>query len=152
MPQTSEIAFNFELSNVLRTKHPRWRNRTSAEQTNVLRETGLQPDVVIRPPGGVPVVLETEFEPARTVELDAQKRLGFNLKYAGDPIEQTIAVQIPKDLSHVPQADRQPEPLLELVERSGKGERGIETRALGHFDKLNASMLSVPVWARSVPL
>ena len=105
MPQTSEIAFNFELSNVLRTKHPRWRDRTSAEQTNVLRETGLQPDVVIRPPGGVPVVIETEFEPARTVELDAQKRLGLNLKYAGDPIEQTIAVQIPKDLSQVPQAD-----------------------------------------------
>ena len=105
MPQTSEIAFNFELSNVLRTKHPRWRDRTSAEQTNVLRETGLQPDVVIRPPGGVPVVIETEFEPARTVELDAQKRLGLNLKYAGDPIEQTIAVQIPRDLSQVPQAD-----------------------------------------------
>lgn len=105
MPQTSEIAFNFELANVLRTKHPRWRDRTSAEQTNVLRETGLQPDVVIRPPGGVPVVCETEFEPARTVELDAQKRLGFNLKYAGDPIEQTIAIQIPKNLSQVPQAD-----------------------------------------------
>ena len=105
MPQTSEIAFNFELSNVLRSKHPRWRDRTSAEQTNVLREPGLQPDVVIRPPGGVPVVLETEFEPARTVEEDAKKRLGFYLKYAGDPIEQTIAVQIPKDLSQVPQAD-----------------------------------------------
>ncbi len=105
MPQTSEIAFNFELSNALRSKHPRWRDRTSAEQTNVLREPGLQPDVVIRPPGGVPVVLETEFEPARTVEEDARKRLGFRFKYAGDPIEQTIAVQIPKDLSQAPQAD-----------------------------------------------
>ncbi len=105
MPQTSEIAFNFEFSNVLRSKHPRWRDRTSAEQTNVLREPGLQPDVVIRPPGGVPVVLETEFEPARTVEEDAKKRLGFYLKYAGDPIEQTIAVQIPKGLSQAPQAD-----------------------------------------------
>ena len=105
MPQTSEIAFNFELSNALRSKHPRWRDRTSAEQTNVLREPGLQPDVVIRPVGGVPVVLETEFEPARTVEEDARKRLGFRFKYAGDPIEQTIAVQIPKDLSQAPQAD-----------------------------------------------
>lgn len=105
MPQTSEIAFNFELSNVLRSKHPRWRDRTSAEQTNVLREPGLQPDVVIRPPGGVPVVLETEFEPARTVEEDAKKRLGLYLKYAGDPIEQTIAVQIPKELSQAPQAE-----------------------------------------------
>ena len=105
MPQTSEIAFNFEFSNVLRTKHPRWRDRLTAEQTNVLRETGLQPDVVIRPPAGVPVVLETEFEPARTVESDARKRLGFNLKYAGDPIEQTIAVRIPRDLGQALQAD-----------------------------------------------
>ena len=105
MAHTSEVAFNFSLSDILRMKHPRWRDRTSAEQTNVLREPGLQPDVVIRPPGGVPVVLETEFEPARTVEEDARKRLGFRFKYAGDPIEQTIAVQIPKDLSRAPQAE-----------------------------------------------
>ena len=105
MPQTNEIAFNFELSNVLRTKHPRWGDRITAEQTNVLRETARQPDVVIRPPGGVPVVLETEYEPARGVEEDARKRLGSSLKYAGDQIEQTIAVQVPKDLSQAPQAE-----------------------------------------------
>ena len=105
MPQTNEIAFNLELSNVLRDKHPRWRDRTSAEQTNVFRESARQPDVVIRPPGGVPVVLETEYEPARGVEEDARKRLGSSLKYAGDQIEQTIAVQVPKDLSQAPQAE-----------------------------------------------
>ena len=105
MAQTNEIAFNLELSNVLRTKHPRWGDRITAEQTNVLRETARQPDVVIRPPGGVPVVLETEYEPARGVEEDARKRLGSSLKYAGDQIEQTIAVQVPKDLSQAPQAD-----------------------------------------------
>ncbi len=105
MPQTNEIAFNLELSNVLRDKHPRWRDRTSAEQTNVFRESARQPDVVIRPPGGVPVVLETEYEPARGVEEDARKRLGSSLKYAGDQIEQTIAVRVPKDLSQAPQAE-----------------------------------------------
>ena len=105
MPHTSEIAFNFALSDVLRTKHPRWRDSIGAEQKNVLYDKARQPDVVIRPPGGVPVVLETEFEPAGTVEDDARKRLGSYLKYAGDRIEQTIAVQIPKDLSQVPQAD-----------------------------------------------
>ncbi len=105
MPQTNEIAFNFELSNVLRTKHPRWGDRITAEQTNVFRESARQPDVVIRPPGGVPVVLETEYEPARGVEEDARKRLGSSLKYAGDQIEQTIAVQVPKDLSQAPQAE-----------------------------------------------
>ena len=105
MPRTSEIAFNVALSNVLRTKHPRWRDRTSAEQKGILRETALQPDVVIRPPGGIPVVLETEFEPAHSVEEDAQKRLGKFLQYRGTQIEQTIAVQIPRDLSEVPQED-----------------------------------------------
>ena len=105
VPHTSEIAFNIVLSDVLRTKHPRWRDRISAEQKNVLYDRARQPDVVIRSPGGVPVVLETEFEPAGTVEDDARKRLGSNLKYGGDQIEQTIAVRVPKELSEAPQAD-----------------------------------------------
>ncbi len=103
MPRTNEIAFNVALSNVLRTKHPRWRDRTSAEQQDVVRETALRPDIVIRPPGGIPVVLETEFEPARSVEEDAQKRLGNFLQHTGTQLEQTIAVRIPQDLSEVPQ-------------------------------------------------
>ncbi|MDE3000447.1 MAG: hypothetical protein OXU79_15340 [Gemmatimonadota bacterium] len=105
MPHTSEVAFNILLSDVLRTKHPRWRDRISAEQKNVIYDKAWQPDVVIRAPGGVPVVLETEFEPAGTVEDDAKKRLGSNLKYGGDRIEQTIAVRIPRELSEAPQAD-----------------------------------------------
>ena len=103
--RTSEIAFNVRLLDVLQTKHPRWRDHTGVEQQGVLRETALRPDIVIRPPGGIPVVLETEFMPARSVEADAQARLGQFLQYNGDRIEQTIAVQIPRELSQVPQAD-----------------------------------------------
>ncbi len=105
MPQTNEIAFNVWLLDVLRTKHPRWRDRTGVEQHGVFRETARRPDLVIRPPGGIPVVLETEFLPAHSVEEDAQARLGKFLQYNGDRIEQTIAVQIPRELSRVPQAD-----------------------------------------------
>ncbi len=61
--------------------------------------------MVIRPPGGVPVIIETEFEPARSVEKDARTRLGQRLQYNGDLIEQTIAVKVPKDLSRVQQGD-----------------------------------------------
>ena len=104
-PRTSEIAFNVRLLDVLRTKHPRWRDHIGVEQQGVLRETALRPDIVIRPPGGIPVVLETEFMPARSVEADAQARLGQFLQYNGDRIEQTIAVQVPRELSQVPQAD-----------------------------------------------
>ncbi len=104
MPRTSEIAFNVPLLNVLRSKHPRW--RTGVEQQDVLRgESALRPDIVIRPPGGIPVVLETEFEPAHTVEADAQARLGKFLSQTGDRIEQTIAVQIPLKLKEAPQAE-----------------------------------------------
>ncbi len=103
--RTSEIAFNVRLWDVLQTKHPRWRDHTGVEQQGVLRERALQPDIVIRPPGGIPVVLETEFMPARSVEADAQARLGQFLQYNGDRIEQTIAVRIPQELREVPQAD-----------------------------------------------
>ncbi|MYD61953.1 MAG: hypothetical protein F4W91_13000 [Gemmatimonadetes bacterium] len=105
MPKTNEIAFNVRLLDVLQTKHPRWRDHVGVEQRDVLRETALQPDIVIRPPSGVPVILETEFMPARSVEADATARLGKFLEYNGDLIEQTIAVQVPQELSRAPQGD-----------------------------------------------
>ena len=71
----------------------------------VFRDAALQPDLVIRPPGGVPVIIETEFEPARSVEKDARARLGQRLQYNGDLIEQTIAIKVPKDLRRVQQGD-----------------------------------------------
>ena len=114
MPKTNEIAFNVPLSDVLQTKHPRWRDQVGVEQRDVLRETALQPDIVIRPPGGVPVIIETEFMPARSVETDATARLGKFLEYNGDLIEQTIAVQIPQELSRAPQKDL--ELLIEAAE------------------------------------
>ena len=104
MPRTNEVAFNVELSNVLRTKHPRWRDHIRAEQQAVVRAAAKRPDIVIHPLGGIPVVLETEFEPARSVEEDAQARLGQVLQLNGDRIEQTIAVRIPKALRQKPQA------------------------------------------------
>ena len=105
MPRTNEIVFNVRLLNVLETKHPRWRDHSSVEQQGVLRETARRPDLVIRPPGGIPVVLELEFMPARSVEEDARVRLGKILQRSGDRIEQTIAVRIPRELSRVPQAE-----------------------------------------------
>ncbi|MDE2831628.1 MAG: hypothetical protein OXN20_16070 [Gemmatimonadota bacterium] len=114
MPKTNEIAFNVRLLDVLQTKHPRWRDHVGVEQRDVLRETALQPDIVIRPPGGVPVIIETEFMPARSVEADATARLGNFLEYNGDLIEQTIAVQVPQELSRAPQKDL--ERLIEAAE------------------------------------
>ena len=108
MPRTNEIAFNVRLLDVLRTRHPAWREHTGVEQQGVFREAALQPDVVIQPPGGTPVVLETEYRPARSVEDDARARLGKFLQYNGDRIEQTIALQVPAELGRVAQRDLAP--------------------------------------------
>ncbi len=75
MPKTGERAFNVELPRVLRRKHPLWRDHVGAEQRGVFERAAVQPDIVVRHPRGLAVVLETEFKPARTVERDAARRL-----------------------------------------------------------------------------
>ena len=101
MPRTSETAFNPELAIALRGKHPRWAedDRIGAEQSGVIQDhPGQRPDIVIHHPGGAPVIIETEFEPALTVEADARARLGKIIGAAGDEVEQAIAVRVPAAL------------------------------------------------------
>ena len=103
-PRTSETAFNQELANQLRRRHPRWRELVSdsdaiaAEQTRVLgRARRRRPDIVVRHPGGLPVIVETEFSPARSVEDDARSRLGELV--GTNLVEGVLAVRIPVDLA-----------------------------------------------------
>lgn len=103
MPRTSETTFNVEFKNVLTGKHPRWADRITAEQSSVLEDPAARPDIVVKDPGGLPVVLETEYTPARTVEADACSRLGQRLVETADVIEQTIAVRVPVALRDAPQ-------------------------------------------------
>ena len=96
MPRTQERAFNYPLAEALRGKHPRW--RVNAERSAVLLDgAGLTPDIVVRHPGGAPVV-ETEFDPAATVEDDARGRLGAIVADGGQRVEQAIAVRVPEAL------------------------------------------------------
>ena len=70
-----------------------------AEQSGVLRNAPAQrPDIVIRHPGGLTVLVETEFVPARTVEDDARGRLGEIAAETGEAVEQAIAVRVPDAL------------------------------------------------------
>ena len=98
MPRIVETAFNNNLSTVLSRKLPgSW--AVTAEKTGVLREhAGAQPDIIVRPPAGMPIVLETEYDPARTVEDDAKNRLGRVLRDTGDILEAVLAVRIPGHL------------------------------------------------------
>lgn len=101
--RTREVTVNDRLAAALDRMHPRW--TAEAESTRVLADaTAAAPDVVVRTPGGMPVIVETEYAPAREVEQDAIQRLGMGLAATGDPIEQSIAVRLPPDLAKVPQA------------------------------------------------
>ncbi len=98
MPQNSEATVNAALAEALRHKHPLWRETVDAEQSGVFAENrSLRPDIVARPKGVQPVVVETEFAPAATVERDAAARLGLT-PIDGERIEQVVAVRLPAEL------------------------------------------------------
>ena len=116
-PKVSEPAFNVALGGIIRRKHPRWHDCIGIEQTGVLKEgAGLKPDIVIRHPGGLPVVVETEYSPSPTVEDDARARLGKTLQGGGRPIEQSIALRIPNSLAAGNQQDLEESIIAALLE------------------------------------
>ena len=98
MPTNSEATVNVLLGDLLRTKHPDWRDGIGVEQSRVLREAAKRPDIVVRHPGGQVVVVETEFAPGAGVEGDASARLGQVVDSPGEVVEQAVAVLLPRDL------------------------------------------------------
>ena len=98
MPQNTETTVNAALAEALRYKHPLWRDAIGAEQSGVFKENrALRPDIVVFAQNAQPVVVETEFAPAATVEQDAAGRLGLT-PTAGQRIEQVLAVRMPAEL------------------------------------------------------
>ena len=75
-----------------------------AESTGVLRSGQKRPDILVMEKGRWPVVVETEFAPARTVDADARSRLGAHIARTGEPIEGVIAVRLPTTLKTQPGA------------------------------------------------
>ena len=99
MPRTGEPTFNGYFAEVLRGKHPQWRDHLGVEQTGVFPDRPrLRPDILVQAPDAQPVVVETEYAPAATVEGDARARLGKQPLASAEPIEQAIAVRIPDSL------------------------------------------------------
>ena len=104
--KNTEIAINNCLCRVLWKKHPRWRDFVVAEQIGLIAgEPRLQLDILVRHPGGLPVVIETELGAAPTVEKDAIARLGKILSEDKKRIEQAIALKLPESLRKVNQGD-----------------------------------------------
>ena len=98
MPSTTdrsrEEVINVHLARLLRV---RLGLNTAAE---TLRG-GAWPDIIVRRADG-PVVIETELEPARTVDADALARLGLEID--GHPVQIALAVTVPGQLRQVDQS------------------------------------------------
>ena len=104
-PRNAEPQANYELARVLRRRNPDWTNTTvHAERTNVIQlgvpgsGTAKKPDILVSPTRRQPVIVETEFAPARTVEQDATARLGTKLHSTGEDIEGVLSVILPQSL------------------------------------------------------
>ncbi len=94
-----EIVFNERLKEALEARNPNWAGRIVAEETQVLAESAsARPDIVVNIPSGIPVVVETEFDPAPTVEDDAFNRIGNTLEQDGRTIEQSVALRVPENI------------------------------------------------------
>ena len=104
-PRNTEPQANGALARALRRRNPNWNDKTvHAERTNVIQlgvpgtGAGKRPDILIAPPRRQPVILETEFAPAHTVDQDATARLGTSLHSTGEDIEGVLAVVLPESL------------------------------------------------------
>ena len=107
MPRNDEPTFNRVLAEVLRTRNPRWRKAggvIGAEQLDVFLEGG-KPDLFVADPDEAPIVVETEYTPARSVESEAQGRMNKTLKGTGKRVEQVIALRAPAALRTVEQSE-----------------------------------------------
>ena len=104
-PRNTEPLANAALARALRRRNPNWNDRTvHAERTHVIQQavpgsgTSKRPDILIDPPHRQPVIVETEFAPAHTVEQDATARLGTSLLSTGEDIEGVLSVVLPGSL------------------------------------------------------
>ena len=103
---TNETDVKYYLSEYLFFKHPCWRQKNKNVNEPVLSaQLSLHPDLsMLARSGGHPVLIETEYAPARTVERDAVKRLGHTVQKHGFLVERTMAVRLPIALKTSPQS------------------------------------------------
>ena len=103
-PTITEPTVNTYLAQALRSMHPQWaRNAAIVSQaTRTLASTpASQPDLLVAVAGAAPLVVEAEFEPARSLDVDALSRIGQMLSTGQGPIETVVAVRYPARLRNV---------------------------------------------------
>ena len=97
MPHQTEPSANNATGGLLQAMLPRSSVRSEHTQA-ISGHPGLQPDILITAPGHAPVVIEAEYMPAHTVEVEARSRLGLEVASNGRVIEAAIALRYPEEL------------------------------------------------------
>ena len=97
MPHQTEPSANNATGGLLQAMLPRSSVRSEHTQA-ISGHPGLQPDILITAPGRAPVVVEAEYMPAHTVEVEARSRLGLEVASNGRVIEAAIALRYPEEL------------------------------------------------------
>ncbi|WP_298189575.1 hypothetical protein [Novosphingobium sp.] len=94
---TPEPIVNDYLAHELRSKHPEWLRDgiVIAENTASFASKGQRPDIIVCDDWAAPVGVETEYQPAMTVEKDAASRLGQVYTPTGGKIHAVVAVRLP---------------------------------------------------------
>ena len=99
MPQQIERNANHALGDLLRRMLPKYDVRYENTQ-QIVNRPGLQPDVLITAPGRSPVVVEAEFMPAYTAEVDAEGRLGLEVVDTARHIDAAIVLRYPEAIKN----------------------------------------------------
>lgn len=105
MPRNVESSLNTALGRLLCKCNPEWIPDSTlfAECTDVLLENAAaRPDLLVQPPGGQPVAIETEFRAGPQVDREARSRLGQTVKGTNERIESAISVGMPDVLRQNP--------------------------------------------------
>ena len=84
---------------MLRDRNPAWHVVAQNTQT-VVGKSGRAPDVIVRTDDGGVVIIETEFSPASSLDVDVGSRLGVKLKGMGRP-DAIMGVVLPKGLEKI---------------------------------------------------
>ncbi len=99
MPHQTEPSANNATGSLLQAMLPRSSVRSENTQA-ISGHPGLRPDILITAPGRAPVVVEAEYMPAHTVEMEAKERLGLEVASNGRVIEAVIALRYPEEVAN----------------------------------------------------
>ncbi|MDE0608355.1 MAG: hypothetical protein OXH77_00385 [Anaerolineaceae bacterium] len=94
----TEHTLNDELGNLLDRMRRRW--RVQAEPLGEIEGSAQRPDILITEDGALPLIIEHEISPARTVEQEARERIGLHLRASGREVRVAIALRSPSALTY----------------------------------------------------